>query len=108
MRPVEYVRGHWVPLGKPDGIGEDEQGWIELAQDTMQLHSMLGLTREDKTPLLKTPILYTHFPVETYGEHMFIHPTKKRLATEQTIEQQKMMEVMKTSPRMTKQVTQII
>ena len=28
---VEYVRGHWVPLGKLDGIGEDEQGWIELA-----------------------------------------------------------------------------
>ena len=27
---VEYVRG-WVPLGKPDGISEDEQGWIELA-----------------------------------------------------------------------------
>jgi len=50
------VRGHWVPFGKPDGIGEDEQGWIELAQDAMQLHSMLGLTRENKTPLLKPPI----------------------------------------------------
>jgi len=79
---VEYVRGHWVLLGKPDGIGEDEQGWIELAQDAMKLHSMLGLTREDKTPLLKPSILYTHCPVETYGECVFVPPTMKRLATE--------------------------
>jgi len=54
----------------------------------MKLHGMLGLMREDKTPLLKPSILYTHHPVETCGEHMhmFIPPTMKRLATEQTIE----------------------
>ena len=50
------------------------------------MHSMLGLTREDKTPLLKPPILYTHHPAETYGEHMFITPTMKRFTTERTIE----------------------
>ena len=38
---VVYIRGHWVPLVQANGVSDEEQALVELACDTMLLHSTL-------------------------------------------------------------------
>jgi hypothetical protein len=38
---VDYIRGHCFPLVHANGVNEEEQALIGLAQETMQLHSLL-------------------------------------------------------------------
>src|ERR1700676_4836448 len=91
---VIYIQGHWVPLVHANGVSEEERALVELAGDTMQLHSRLenewlpsttaiklgaigcrdGHIMERCSPMLKPLILSSPRPVEKQGEHMFVPP----------------------------------
>jgi hypothetical protein len=89
---VIYIRGHWVPLVHANGVSDEEQALIELAQNTMLLHSTLEyewlmsttatnegtkgchnrFAVETGIPRLKPLILSSTHPVKSQKEHMFI------------------------------------
>jgi hypothetical protein len=98
---VIYIRGHWVPLVHANRVSDKEQALVELAQNTILLHSILEYkwlmstttinegTKECRnrfavdtgTPRLKPLILSSPYPVESQGEHMFISPITVQPAT---------------------------
>jgi hypothetical protein len=89
---VIYIRGHWIPLAHANGVSNREQALVELAQNTILLHSTLEdewlmstttmnegikgcrnrFTVETGTPRLKPLILSSTRPVKSQGEHMLI------------------------------------
>jgi hypothetical protein len=91
---VVYLRGHWVPLEHASGVSEEERALVELARDTMLLHSTLEYewllsttavdngtkrcrdrhTVEKRASALKTLTLSSSRPAENHGERMFVPP----------------------------------
>jgi hypothetical protein len=89
---VIYIRGHWVPLVHANGVSNEEQALVELAQNTMLLHSTLEdewlmstttinegtkgcrnrFAVDTGTPRLKPLILSSTHPAKSQGEHMFV------------------------------------